>query len=278
MTDANVTVPEGYSETFRSDVPPWEVDIVEHFTVAYYYEKFMAARDRALMAHGQDPDACHTVDCHTRYLAELRKGDQYHIHSAPISIADGTVVFGHKLINSATGETCATNEQTLVGADLAESEAVIWDGPAREVRSEIPAGPGWTRAIVDIVAPKDLDRSGHMSVSAMIHRFSSAIGQLLTRAGMDPAYHREQRIGYSTFEFQLQILERPEVGEPIDVISCFAHVGGSSMRLVHRLQRPSDGALLAELSQLGVHLDLDARRPSKIPEPMASRAKAMVVG
>ena len=46
MTDANDALPEGYTETFRSDVPPWEVDIVEHFTVAYYYEKFMTAHGR----------------------------------------------------------------------------------------------------------------------------------------------------------------------------------------------------------------------------------------
>ena len=30
----------GYSETFRGDVAPWEVDATEHFTVAFYYEKF----------------------------------------------------------------------------------------------------------------------------------------------------------------------------------------------------------------------------------------------
>jgi acyl-CoA thioesterase FadM len=273
MTDPQT----GYIETFRSDIPPWELDIVEHFTVAYYYEKFMAAGDRALMAFGQDPDACHTVDCHTRYLAELRKGDQYHIHSAPISIEDGAVVLGHKLFNSATGTLCATNEQTLVGADLGAEAPVLWDGPAREIRPDVPDGEGWRRVVVDLVQPKDLDRTGAMSISAMIHRFSSAIGQLLTLSGMTPDYHRDRRIGYSTFEFQLRIVERPALGEPIDVRSCFAHVGGSSMRLVHRLERPSDGTLLAELGQFGVHLDLDARRPTKIPEPMASQAKAMVV-
>ncbi len=36
----------GYSETFRGDVSPWEVDSTEHFTVAYYYEKFEAATFR----------------------------------------------------------------------------------------------------------------------------------------------------------------------------------------------------------------------------------------
>ena len=32
----------GYSETFLGDVHTWEVDATEHFTVAYYFEKFPA--------------------------------------------------------------------------------------------------------------------------------------------------------------------------------------------------------------------------------------------
>ena len=42
--------------------------------MAYYYEKFAAAGDRALIALGQDPAATHSVDWHTRYQRELRAG------------------------------------------------------------------------------------------------------------------------------------------------------------------------------------------------------------
>jgi len=268
---------DGYIETARGDVPPWQTDIVEHFTVAYYYTRFAAAGDRALLAFGQDPGACHTVDCHTRYMRELRKGDQFHILTAPISAADGAVVFGHKLIDSADGALCATHEQTIVGADIPEDRIVVWDGPERNIRPDVPVGPGWYRTGVDMVGAGDLDAGGFMGLDAMVHRFSSAIGHMLTHAGMTPDYLRDNRIGYSTFEFQMRVAERPRVGEPIDVLSCFGHVGGSSMRLVHRLERPSDGVLLAELSQYGVHLDMEARRPSPIPEPMASTAKSIAV-
>ena len=52
----------GYSETFRGDVSPWEVDATEHFTVAYYYEKFEAATWRFLHQSGVDPAQSRTTE------------------------------------------------------------------------------------------------------------------------------------------------------------------------------------------------------------------------
>jgi len=265
-----------YFETFRSNVFPWETDVVEHFTVAYYYEKFAVAGDRALLALGQDPTAAHSVDWHTRYQRELRAGDCYHVLSAPISAEDGDLVIGHKLFDSGSGELCATTEQTVIGASASIEALVVWDGPAREIRPDPAWGPQWARTATDMVIPRDLDRSGRMGVEAMIHRFSAAIGQALAQAGMGAEYLRENRIGFSTFEFQLRVAERPALGEPVDCHSCFAQIGRSSMRLVHRLTRPTDGAVIAELSQFGVHLDMQARRPSAIPEALAERARTML--
>ena len=59
----------GYSETFRGDVTPWEVDATEHFTVAYYYEKFEAATWRFLRERGVDPAAARTIDALTHSKA-----------------------------------------------------------------------------------------------------------------------------------------------------------------------------------------------------------------
>lgn len=265
-----------YFETFRSNVFPWETDFVEHFTVACYYEKFAMAGDRALLALGQDPAATHTVDWHTRYQRELRAGDCYHVLSAPISAEEGDLVIGHKLYDSADGELCATTEQTVIGASAAPEALAVWDGPAREIRPQPAFGPQWVRTATDTVIRRDLDRTGRLGVDAMIHRFSAAIVQTLARAGMTPAYLRDNRIGYSTFEFQLRVVEPAALGEPVDCHSCFAQIGRSSMRMVHRLTRPTDDAVIAEMSQFGVHLDMAARRPSAIPAALAERARAML--
>jgi acyl-CoA thioesterase FadM len=56
-----------------------------------------------------------------------------------------------------------------------------------------------------------------------------------------------------------------------------AHLGNSSMRLIHRLCDPRSGARIAQLSQYGVNLDLDARRPARWPDPVRARAEKLVV-
>ena len=58
-----------YFETFRSNVFPWETDVVEHFTVACYYEKFAIAGDRALLALGQ----CHDIADDPRLRDEVTR-------------------------------------------------------------------------------------------------------------------------------------------------------------------------------------------------------------
>ena len=76
---------EDFLETYRGDVSPWEVDSTEHFTVAYYYEKFEAATFRFLRHLGLDPLLCKTKEALTHYKTELHNRDIYYIKSGLIS-------------------------------------------------------------------------------------------------------------------------------------------------------------------------------------------------
>jgi len=58
-----------YAETFRGEVFAWEVDSTEHFTVAYYYQKFEAATWRFLRLAGVDPALARTTSALTHYKA-----------------------------------------------------------------------------------------------------------------------------------------------------------------------------------------------------------------
>jgi acyl-CoA thioesterase FadM len=49
------------------------------------------------------------------------------------------------------------------------------------------------------------------------------------------------------------------------------------MHLHHRMEHAGTGALVATLDQLGVHLDMDARRPTALPTALRDRARALVV-
>jgi acyl-CoA thioesterase FadM len=263
----------GYSETFRGDVSTWEIDSTEHFTVAYYYEKFEAATWRFLRQAGVDPAVARTTEALTHYKAELRGRDIYRIETALIDAGE-TPTIAHRLFNAETGGLCTTMQQTLSGISLA-GPLVQWDGDVREERPVPGDHANWVPALSDIARPNEADWAGNLSLPGYIHRFSTANSFIMSAFGMTPEYMIKNRIGLSTFEFQLVFHNQAKPGDMIDVESCIAQLGGSSMRLYHRMRNAETGADIAGLSQFGVQLDLDARRPSRIADDLRERAQAL---
>ena len=266
----------GYSETFRGDVATWEVDATEHFTVAYYYEKFEAAAWRFLHDAGVDPGAARTVEALTHYKAELRNRDIYKVETALIAGGERPTI-AHKLFNAETGALCTTMQQTLAGVSLS-GPTVAWDGDEREDRPIPGEEAAWVPSLRDVARPGEADWAGYLSLPGYIHRFSTANSFIMSAFGMTPEYMTENRIGLSTFEFQLVFHGQAKPGDMIDMDSCIAQMGGSSVRLCHRMRHAVTGAEIASLSQFGVQLDLDARRPSRIADDLRQRAQALLPG
>jgi acyl-CoA thioester hydrolase len=287
----------GWRETYRGTVARWEVDTVEHFTVAFYIDRFEHATLTLLDSLGLGPAyarregrACVTVDGYVRYQRELRAGDILHIRSAVIAVEPGGLQLGHTLINSETDQVCATLEQRVAHVVLdgrkpvelsprsrreAEAQRVAWDGPARERRPRPRGRDGFLPAGRDTVKPEEIDVLGAGALQFFIHRFSSANAHVLAAFGFTPRYQRERRRGFSTFEFQLEVAGALEPGDLVDVRSGLLHVGTTSLHLCHQLLRGA-GEPVALLHQLGVHLDLDARRPAPLPDELRDRARALV--
>ena len=286
-------------ETVRGQVAAWECDTVEHFTVAYYYEKFSDAALGSSEALGlgktymeETGRACATVDTYTRYLSELRGGDIWHIESGLIEIEGKRIKLGHKMFNSATDEVAATVEQTMIHFDMSERKSepfaeadlarlqpriIAWDGEPRETRPRPVADAEMALTGRDTTKPWEVDVIGHVGFQFYVHRFSAAMGHFLSDIGATPEVMRERRHGFSTFEFQMQFFSELSAGDLVEVRTGLAHLGGSSMRAVHRLYNRRTGELSAELSQFGVLLNLDRRRPERISDEIRERASALVV-
>ncbi len=264
----------GYTETFRGDVSPWEVDATEHFTVAYYYEKFEAAAWRFLRQSGVDPAAARTVEAVTHYKAELRDRDIFKVETALIGAGDSPTI-AHKLFNAETGALCTTMQQTFAGISMS-GQPVEWDGDEREDRSIPGDDANWVPGLRNIVRPGEADWVGNLSLSGYIHRFSTANFFIMSAFGMTPEYLTKNRLGLSTFEFQLVFHDQAKPGDMIDVESSIAQIGGSSVRFYHRMRNAETGAVIAGLSQFGVQLDLDARRPLRIADDLREQAHALL--
>ncbi|MGH7355100.1 MAG: acyl-CoA thioesterase [Candidatus Rokuibacteriota bacterium] len=286
-------------ETYRGTVYRWEVDHNDHLTVAYYFARFGDAALGVLDAIGlgaadtaRDGRACVTDDCFVHYQHELRVGDLMHIDSGVIGVEADALVLGHKVFDSASGELCTTVEHRIRHVDaesrkavtlgtaqrrVAESRRVEWDGPRRERRPRPGGLDGFRDSARDAVKPWETDAAGRLALQFYIHRFSAANGHATAAFGMTPGYMRTERRGFSTFELQLALDGALSVGDPVCLRSALLHVGNSSMRLLHVMTNERSGERVASLEQLGVHLDMDARKSTPLPDALRARARAVLV-
>jgi acyl-CoA thioesterase FadM len=270
-----------WTETYRGAVPPWQCDVTEHFTVAYYFDRLEeAAANLAdelglgdVLRAGGFPRRFDV-----RYARELRAGACFHVESAVIGIENG-LRLGHRFVDSATRETVTWfDEHWDLPETLLTSERIAtWDGPEVEQRPEPTSTAGFIPTARGRVKPGDLDPNGVFSLSAFVHRFSTSSGQTGAAIGFDTGYMEQHRRGFSTFELALRISGVLRLDEPYLVETGIAHLGNSSLRMIHRMTDPRTGAEVARLGQFGVNLDLDARRPARWPEDIRARASALVI-
>jgi len=287
-------------DTYRGTVHRWEVDNVDHFTVAYYFARFEDAALGLLREIRLDPGAlagsgqfCATLGCHVRYLRELRVGDILHIQSGVIEVADTGLAIGHRVFDSGDGALCTTVEQRVALVEVGRRTPLPLD-PARRAlararsvewtpvevpppRMEMAPLDGLGETARDTIKTWEVDTLGQAAFPAYIHRFSAANGHMLASFGVTPAYMRSERRGFSTFEFRLSFSGALRAGEFARVRSGLLHVGNSSMRLLHRMDNLATGEEVAALEQAGVHLDIDARRPTPLPAAIRDRARTKLV-
>src|SRR5258707_4517531 len=86
-------------ETFRGAVPPWQCDVTEHFTIAYYFDRLEEAEANLadelgfsdLLRRGDLPRRVNA-----RFARELRAGASFHVESAALNV-DNRLRLGHRV-------------------------------------------------------------------------------------------------------------------------------------------------------------------------------------
>jgi acyl-CoA thioesterase FadM len=277
---------EGWTETWRGIVAPWECDITEHFTIAYYFDRLADAS--STMAEGLGlgcaaQSAGRRFD--VRFVRELRAGASFHILSAPIALDDGSLRLGHQYVDSANGEVTTWIEETRdfpAEVSRGDRDAIArnllpWPGPAVEQRPEPSTIAGFIPTARDRVKPMDLDADGNFVLAAFVHRFTAGCMQALAAIGATASYFETERRGFSTFELALQVAGWPQPGSSVLVETGIVHLGNSSVRFMHRMSDPADGREFARMGQFGVQLDLETRRPAALPEALRAAAARLLV-
>ena len=277
-----------WTETYRGAVPPWQCDVTEHFTIGYYFDRLeeSAANLADELGIGDLPrraDIPRRIDA--RFARELRAGASFHVESAALDVDNGLRV-GHRFVDSVNGEVVTWFDEhwDLSAAPLTsqqraaiEARLAVWNGPVAEQRPEPIATDAFIPTARGRVKQGDIDAAGHFALGAVVLRFSNSSGQLGAAIGMDAAFMQQQRRGFSTFVLILRISGALPLDAPYLVETGIGHLGSSSLRMIHRMTDPRSGAEVARLSQYGVNLDLDARRPARWPDDIRGRAERLVV-
>jgi len=275
-------------ETYRGTVPPWECDVTEHFTIAYYFARLEEAEPNLADALGlgkrlRGGGFARRLD--VRFARELRAGSSFQVEGAVLGLDEG-LRLGHRFVDSANGETVTWIDERwdLANAPLSGEERgaldgrlATWEGPVAEIRAEPKSTEGFIPTARGRVRPADLDSAGHFGLAAIVHRFTDACIQAGSAIGMDSEYMEKSRRGFSTFELALLIGGALKLDDPYLVETGIAHLGNSSLRLVHVMTDPRSGREIARLGQYGVNLDLDARRPARWPDEVRTRAAKLVI-
>jgi acyl-CoA thioester hydrolase len=274
-------------ETYRGAVPPWQCDVTEHFTVAYYFDRLEEAEANLADVLGlgdlaRRGDLSCQIDA--RFARELREGASFHVESAVLGV-DDVLRLGHRFVDSTNGEVVTWfDERWNLSTPLTphqrgavEARVAEWNGPVAEHRPEPTTTDRFIPTARGRVKTADMDAACQFALGAIVHRFSNASGQTGAAIGMDAAFTQQQRRGFSTFELVLRL----SGGLPLDasylVETGIAHLGNSSLRMIHRMTDARTGAEVARLSQYGVNLDLDTRRPARWPDDIRRRAEGLVV-
>jgi acyl-CoA thioester hydrolase len=276
-----------WTETVRSVVSPWECDVTEHFTIAYYFDRLADASSTMgdhLSLRGATGTAPRRFD--VRFVRELRAGASFHILSAPIECDELSVRIGHQIIDAADGQVTAWVQETLDHRTAPLPQPLVddigrrlaaWPGPAVEQRSDPATNEGFLATARDRIKPSELAADANLALSAFVHRFTAGSIQGLAAIGATASYMESERRGYSTFELALHINQSPQIGDPVVVETGIVHLGSSSIRFFHRMCNPGTGAEYARMGQFGVQLDLDARRPAALPEGLRAAAARLLV-
>ena len=277
-----------WTETYRGAVPPWQCDVTEHFTIAYYFDRLEESEANLADSLGIG-NLLHRGDLpcriNARFERELRAGASFHVESAALGVENG-LRLGHRFIDSTdkgvvawfdVNWDCSAAPLSAQQHAAIEARLAVWNGPVAEHRAQ----PASTRSFIATargrVKPADVNAAGHFALGAIVHRFSNASGQLGAAIGMDSAFMQQQRRGFSTFELILQMSGVLPLDAPYLVETGIGQLGNTSLRMIHRMTDARSGAGIAWLSQFGVNLDLDARRPAAWPDDIRARAAPLVV-
>ena len=129
-------------------------------------------------------------------------------------------------------------------------------------------------ALEATVEARFIDDMGHMNVSWYVHLFDRATWALFRRVGIDDEYQRRAHAGMFAVEHHIRYLGELREGDPLEVHGRLLAASPRSVRLQLLMTDPARQRLAAAAEVVGVHIDMNTRRSTPFPAPLAERLRA----
>ena len=275
----------GWVETYRGAAAPWECDVTEHFTLAFYLDRIAQAEANVAEQLGLI-DALRAGGFARRYdvrlVRELHAGSAFHIESAAIGPRESgfgdEARMGHRVIDTVSGEVTTWFDVSWQGVAMTSPvERARWEAPSLAVRPEPQDLSGLVPSMAGRVDPGDLDEFGRLGIAGIVHKFSDAAVQFGGAIGLTADYIASARRSFSAFGLRLAIAREPKLGEAYRIDTGLAGLGTTSLRYLHLMREMASGAEIARMDRYGVQLDLDARRPAPLAPALRERAEQLLM-
>ncbi|HEY6517038.1 MAG TPA: 3-hydroxyacyl-CoA dehydrogenase NAD-binding domain-containing protein [Steroidobacteraceae bacterium] len=145
------------------------------------------------------------------------------------------------------------------GSTLRGLEARLYERSGRSASAGLDAasvapGGGPVRMLDTYVRPEWIDYNGHMTDSRYLQVFGDATDALFRWAGVNDAYRKAGRAMY-TLESHVKHVAEAKALEPIYVTTQVLELDPKRVRLQHCLHRRRDEAVIANATQVYVHVD-----------------------
>ena len=127
----------------------------------------------------------------------------------------------------------------------------------------------------ETVRPEWIDYNGHLSEAYYVLVFGFATDALYDHVGMGDAFRRRTKTSVYTVEAHITYLSEVGEGAPLEIATRVLDLDSKRARVFHAMHRGDDGALLATIELMLLHVDATGPRAAPFPDEVLARLQAL---
>lgn len=125
------------------------------------------------------------------------------------------------------------------------------------------------------VEPAWIDYNGHMNVAYYVVLFDRAADEVFTLLGLGPDYLRERNGSAFTAELHVRYLRELKLGTPVRSTMRLIDYDAKRIHAYFEIHHLEEGWVAASCEKLFVHVDMETRRASAMPEDILGNLAVM---